>query len=235
MPMNHKTRIVLGGALVMLWTADGLKSGGTPGSLSVTLCDGETTMQIEQAPATAAGGQAIAATLMAQWQRKHPERPWTMPGSAPAPQDPQKTPDEIIERRHQIQPPFDNSYLLAPGQGEGHAYGSWTKRDLALWANESKKFVVDGARVFHDAKALGSTVSVSCDMCHPDASNTHPETYPKYQVQLGKVVLLRDMINWCLEHPLRAEKMAADDPRMRALEAYILGQRKGTPLAYGKH
>jgi len=30
-------------------------------------------------------------------------------------------------------------------------------------------------------------------MCHPDAANTHPETYPKYQVQLQRVALLRDM------------------------------------------
>jgi cytochrome c len=47
--------------------------------------------------------------------------------------------------------------------------------------------------------------------------------------------LLRDMINWCLEHPVRAKPMAADDPRMRAMEAYILAQRAGAPLAYGKH
>jgi hypothetical protein len=27
----------------------------------------------------------------------------------------------------------------------------------------------------------------------------------------------------------------ADDPRMRAMEAYIISQRAGTPMAYGKH
>ena len=67
------------------------------------------------------------------------------------------------------------------------------------------------------------------------AANTHPETYPKYQVQLGRVVLLRDMINWCLEHPVRAKPMPADDPRMRAMEAYIFAARKGKSLEYGKH
>ncbi|NOT30609.1 MAG: hypothetical protein HOP15_09210 [Planctomycetes bacterium] len=72
-------------------------------------------------------------------------------------------------------------------------------------------------------------------MCHPDAANTHPETYPKYQTQIGKSVLLRDMINWCLQHPVRAEPLAENDPRMRALEAYLYAQRSGTPLAYGKH
>jgi hypothetical protein len=29
--------------------------------------------------------------------------------------------------------------------------------------------------------------------------------------------------------------MSSDDPRMRALEAYIIAQRKGKTLEYGKH
>ncbi|NQT89320.1 hypothetical protein HQ560_21305 [bacterium] len=77
-------------------------------------------------------------------------------------------------------------------------------------------------------------MGVSCDMCHPDGSNTHPETYPKFQAQMGRVALLRDMINWCIQHPVRGDGFAADDPKMRALEAYITAQRKGTALEYGK-
>ncbi len=72
-------------------------------------------------------------------------------------------------------------------------------------------------------------------MCHPDASNTHPETYPKYQVQLQRVAVLRDMIDWCVENPVKGPTLAPNDPKLRALEAYIIAQRKGTPLAYGKH
>jgi thiosulfate dehydrogenase len=82
---------------------------------------------------------------------------------------------------------------------------------------------------------LGGTIGVSCDMCHPDAANTHPETYPKYQVQLQKVALLRDMINWCIENPVKGKPLNGDDPKLRALEAYILAQRKGKGLAYGMH
>jgi thiosulfate dehydrogenase len=69
----------------------------------------------------------------------------------------------------------------------------------------------------------------------PDAANAHPETYPKFQVQLGRVVLLRDMINWCIENPVRGNLLADDDPRLKALEAYIIAQRKGVALEYGKH
>jgi hypothetical protein len=59
--------------------------------------------------------------------------------------------------------------------------------------------------------------------------------YPKYQVQLQRVALLRDMINWCIENPVKGKTLSADDPRLRALEAYILAQRNGVALAYGKH
>lgn len=67
-----------------------------------------------------------------------------------------------------------------------------------------------------------------------DLSKT-PETYPKYQVQLGRVALLRDMINWCIENPVRAEKLDPDGPAMRALEAYIHSERQGIPMNFGKH
>ena len=72
-------------------------------------------------------------------------------------------------------------------------------------------------------------------MCHPNAANTHPETYPKFQVQLRRVALLRDMINWCIEQPARGKRLEPDDPKMRALEAYIMSQRKGVPMEFGKH
>ena len=72
-------------------------------------------------------------------------------------------------------------------------------------------------------------------MCHPNGTNTHPETYPKYQVQLKKVALLRDMINWCIENPEKGKPLPEDDPRLRAVEAYILSTRKGVALEPGKH
>jgi len=187
-----------------------------------------TEVAAQQTPAAAqaekpdrAGGQTIADTHMEQWKRRNPHR----------------VGDWVAEEkeRHAIQPPADNSDLLTGGQGESHTYGAYTEKDLLIWAREAEKLVVEGSLIFHDAGRLGSTVAVSCDMCHPDASNTHPETYPKFQPQLGRVALLRDMINWCIEHPVRGQRFEPDDPRMRAIEAYILAQRKGTPLNYGKH
>ncbi len=182
---------------------------------TVGSCDGTNTVAVPKDLT----GKALAAALMDQWVRDHPEATWVTEEKA----------------KHTMQPPADNSHLLKGDQGKGHSYGNYSELDILTWARETEKAVAEGSRIFHSAAELGSTMSVSCDMCHPHASNTHPETYPKYQVQLGRVVLLRDMINWCLENPVRAEKLEADSPTMRALEAYIMAQRKGVAMEYGKH
>jgi thiosulfate dehydrogenase len=76
---------------------------------------------------------------------------------------------------------------------------------------------------------------VVCAQCHPNAANTHPETYPKFQKQLGRVGMLWEMINWCLRNPLEGAELAPDDPVMIALQAYITRERKGVALEPGKH
>ncbi len=111
----------------------------------------------------------------------------------------------------------------------------WTDRDRLNWEREQKRLITEGDRLFHDWKAVGGTIGISCDMCHPNASNTHAETYPKFQPQLKKVAALRDMINWCIENPLKGKPLAMDDPRVLALEAYITSTRKGVALDPGKH
>ncbi|QDE71639.1 hypothetical protein BHS09_34205 [Myxococcus xanthus] len=55
-----------------------------------------------------------------------------------------------------------------------------------------------------------------------------------YQVQLGRVALVRDMINGCIENPARGRPLADGDPRMRAVEAYIYAKREGVKLDSGK-
>ncbi len=181
----------------------------------MTTCDGQGKVEVAQDMT----GQALADALMDQWTREHPDRDWMA--------------EE--KQRHELKPPADNSSLLQGGQAEGNTYGQPTERDLLIWTRETEKFVLEGSRIFHSADLLKSTVSVSCDMCHPHAANTHPETYPKFQTQLGRVILLRDMINWCIDNPVRGERLKPDDPRMRALEAYIMAQRSGTEMNYGKH
>lgn len=117
------------------------------------------------------------------------------------------------------------------GSGPARA-DEFTKEDLKKWDNAFQTVVKEGEKLFHSA--LGAN-SVSCDMCHPNGSNNHPETYPKFQKQIGKVVGLRDMINWCIQNPLEGVPLALNDPKMIALEAYIHWERRGVKLAPGKH
>ena len=109
----------------------------------------------------------------------------------------------------------------------------FTKQDVDRWKAEYMSVVKKGRALWTDGK-LG-TNGVACAQCHPNAANTHPETYPKFQKQIGRVIALREMINWCLRNPLEGKDMAFDDPRMVAMEAYILFERRGVKLDPGKH
>jgi hypothetical protein len=205
------------------------------GGMVVGLCDGETSVEV---PGLKPGdslsrvqAQKVADELMSQWRTKHPEAQWATANEG----------DKMVSREIQLAdaaptaPSSAAPPAQAPAAQQGQTYGSFTERDRQIWQASTNQLVAEGKRIFHDAKALGGTIGVSCDMCHPDSANTHPETYPKFQVQLGRVALLRDMVNWCIENPVRGQPFADDDPRLKALEAYIISQRKGVPLAYGKH
>ena len=109
----------------------------------------------------------------------------------------------------------------------------FTKKDQERWQNEYMS-VVETGRELWVSPDLG-TNGVACAQCHPNAANTHPETYPKFQQQLGRVIALRDMINWCILNPMEGEQLALDDPRLVAMEAYITYERRGVPLDPGKH
>jgi thiosulfate dehydrogenase len=109
----------------------------------------------------------------------------------------------------------------------------FTKQDQERWDKEYMSVVQKGRELWTSPK-LG-TNGVACAQCHPNAANTHPETYPKFQKQLGRVITLREMINWCLQQPLEGKPLALDDPRLVALEAYVTHERRGVALAPGKH
>lgn len=110
---------------------------------------------------------------------------------------------------------------------------SFSQEDLARWEAEYQTVVKRGRELFTDGK-LG-TNGVACAQCHPNASNTHPETYPKFQKQLGKVADQWEMVNWCIRNPLEGKDLAADDPRMTAILSYMAFERRGAKLQPGKH
>ena len=220
--MTYRRAACLLGVLAVAVTF-GVVRGDEAKGVDVSLCDGESTMTIpglkpgEALPRAAA--QDAADQMMQHWRRTRGEAAWTAwraeagaAGAAPA----------------AVQ-------AAAPPAPAALQPTKFSKRDEMPWKREQDKWIAEGYKNFHNAQALGGTIGISCDMCHPDGSNTHPETYPKFQVQLKKTALLRDMINWCIENPLKGKPLAEDDPRMRSVEAYILSTRKGVAIEPGKH
>ena len=120
--------------------------------------------------------------------------------------------------------------LLCTGMARADEF---TPTDLQRWEAQFKKVAAEGRALWTSPK-LG-TNGVACAQCHPNAANTHPETYPKFQKQLGKVAPMWEMINWCIRNPLEGAPLAADDPQMTALLAYIAEERRGVKLEPGKH
>lgn len=189
----------------------------------VTLCDNQTQIAIEGLkPGTQLNHRQafqVAEKFMDVWRQKNPGSNWIMAQNY--------GPHDIAMQVR--------TASSKEGDKQSGIYSGYTAADEFVWKTEYEKFVAEGNRIFHDAQAFGGTVGVSCDMCHPNAANTHPETFPKYQVQIQRVALLRDMINWCIEHPTKGKPLADDDPRLKAMEAYIISQRAGKPMDPGKH
>jgi thiosulfate dehydrogenase len=107
-----------------------------------------------------------------------------------------------------------------------------------VFMDEVKK----GDLLFHGdaatAKQMGvklTTTAMACAMCHPMASDTHPMSFPKFQVSMNEFATLRDMINWCIEKPNQGEKIDPQSEAMKALEAYIYWSNTGSVLVPGKY
>jgi thiosulfate dehydrogenase len=117
-----------------------------------------------------------------------------------------------------------------------------TPQQLQAYDEEFMEQVKKGDLLFHGddatAKQMGvtlSTTGMACAMCHPFASDTHPQAFPKFQVSMNKFATLRDMINWCIEKPNQGEKIDPDSDAMKALEAYIYWSNTGSVLVPGKY
>ena len=201
----------------------------------VQLCDGETYTKVKgvrpDERLTPEQAQAVSNELMRMWLTK------TDPVKAAAWKKEQatvQTPQPQAKAPAKKTAGSKSQPATKTGRSNEQA-NDFNDRDFSNWKRELDREIKYGDEIFHSDKLIGSTNGIACAMCHPNASNTHPETYPKFQIQLRKVALLRDMINWCIEQPARGKKLEPDDPKMRALEAYIMSQRKGVPMEFGKH
>jgi len=117
-----------------------------------------------------------------------------------------------------------------------------TKEQLKSYKDAFMEEVRKGDLLFHGdaatAEQMGVVLSktgMACAMCHPMAADTHPHSYPKFQVQIAEFSTLRDMINWCIEKPNEGERIDDNSQAMKALEAYIYWSNTGSVLVPGTY
>ncbi len=118
----------------------------------------------------------------------------------------------------------------------GASADRFTEKDLQRWQGEFESSAKYGRELWvNSAKIKIGSNGVACAQCHPNGANTHPETYPKFQKQLGKVAAFWEMINWCIRNPLQGKDLKPDSREMIALQAYAAKERRGKALEPGKH
>ena len=97
--------------------------------------------------------------------------------------------------------------------------------------------VAYGDQLWHTGESGGpsklSTNGLGCANCHPDGSATQPESWPKYQSNLGKVGTMREMFNWCMQVVQQGKGFALDSKEMIAMEAYATYMNRGAVLNPG--
>ena len=109
----------------------------------------------------------------------------------------------------------------------------FTAAELAAQEKALLAAVDLGRDLWHGTKPSMQTNGLACGNCHPDAAASNPQTFPKFQANLGKVIPLREMINWCIVVPQggTALDVAGDD--MTAMEAYAFYMHRGIKIEPG--
>jgi len=124
--------------------------------------------------------------------------------------------------------------LATEGQRKNAQSGEIIDRNVvATGSKELQAMIVLGDQLWHSRELPMSGNGQACNMCHADGSVTHPETYPKYKPQLGKVATVQEMIGWCIAIPNQGKPFALGSKEMNALEAYMNWNNKGQVMEIG--
>lgn len=109
----------------------------------------------------------------------------------------------------------------------------YTKAELAAQEKALLAAVDHGRDLWHGTLPSMSTNGLSCGNCHPDAAASNPQTFPKFQANLGKVIPIRDMINWCIMVPQGGTALDVNGDDMIAMEAYATYMYRGIKIEPG--
>ncbi len=109
----------------------------------------------------------------------------------------------------------------------------YTAAELADQEKALLALVDKGRDLWHGTKPSMTNNGLACGNCHPDAAASNPQTFPKYQANLGKVIPLRDMINWCIMVPQEGTALDVNSEDMTAMEAYAFNLHRGIKIEPG--
>ena len=109
----------------------------------------------------------------------------------------------------------------------------FTKEELADQEKALLAAVDHGRDLWHGSNPSMSTNGLACGNCHPDAAASNPQTFPKFQADLGRVIALRDMINWCITTPQAGTPLDVNSYDMIAMEAYAFYLYRGKQISPG--
>lgn len=121
--------------------------------------------------------------------------------------------------------------LLA--SGASMAREPFTAAELADQKAKHLVVIKKGYDLWHGSKPSMSTNGLGCGNCHPDATASNPQTYPKFQTVFNKVVPYREMVNWCIQNPQAGKALDVGGEDMYAMEAYAFYLHRGLPIEPG--
>lgn len=117
--------------------------------------------------------------------------------------------------------------------GTSAAREPYTPEELKEQEAALLKVVDHGRDLWHGSNPSMSGNGLACGNCHPDAAASNPQTFPKYQADLGRVIALRDMINWCITVPQGGKPLDVNSDDMVAMEAYAFYLYRGAKIQPG--
>ncbi len=109
----------------------------------------------------------------------------------------------------------------------------FTKEELADQEKQLLAAVDHGRDLWHGSNPSMSSNGLACGNCHPDAAASNPHTFPKFQADLGRVIALRDMINWCISTPQAGTPLDVNSYDMISMEAYAFYLYRGKQITPG--
>jgi thiosulfate dehydrogenase len=104
--------------------------------------------------------------------------------------------------------------------------------ELVRKTKEETDKVIRRGEVLWKDRLLG-TNGQNCNMCHPNGAATHPETFPKFKQQFGRVVTVQEFINWCIVAAMRGDSREIGSEDLTALEAYQAYESRGQVMEIG--